>query len=208
MKSKKYVLNEKQINDLFDFSKNKYGKVVTGCNRIYQYQKKELGIEKEEEQLIQATAKRIVDKKNQQRERVLNNEMQRIGFQTIDPYYIACVKPLGPIIYKAFFEKGITSQNVKQQFAIEGINEGFEDYIGNAHYRFKRKFYSYGDDYYRKLDKHAIMDKFADRSYDKSKSDRGPNNKQISESWITDFLDHMRTTAKKQDFNHLIKDRS
>lgn len=206
MTDKQYVLNENEINKLFEFSKQKYGKVSADCNRIYQHQKKELGVTKEEEQLIQATAKRITSTKDQQLERVLNNKMQRIGFQTVDPYYIACVKPLGPVIFKAFFQKGLTSQNVDQQFAIEGINEGFEDLIGNAHYRFKRKFYKHGNDYYKKLDKHAILDKFPNRSYDKDKENRGPANKQISMSWITDFLDHMRATAKQQDYNHLIQE--
>lgn len=205
MNTKKHVLSEAEINRVFELSKNKYGRMNAECNRLYQHQKKELNITKEEEQLIQATGKRIVSKKDQQLERVLNNEMQRIGFQNIDPYYIACVKPLGPIILKAFFKKGLTSKNVKQQFVIEGINEGFEDLIGNAHYRFKRTFYSHGNDYYKKLDNYGILRKFPGRSYDSDKENKGPANKQISMSWITDFLDHMRATSKQQDFNHLIQ---
>jgi len=205
MEGKNYVLSESEINKLFEFSKQKYGRMCASANRLYQHQKKELSITKEEEQLIQATGKRIVNMKDKQLERVLNNKMQRIGYQTVDPYYIACVKPLGPVILKAFYKKGLTSQNVDQQFAIEGINEGFEDLIGNAHYKFKRKFYSEGGNYYKRLHRHGILDKFPDRSYDPQKEDRGPANKQISMSFITDFLDHMRATAKQQDYTHLIQ---
>lgn len=203
MTGKQYVLSEAELNKLFEFSKQKYSRLVAECNPIYQHQKKQLNITKEEEQLIHATAKRIIGKKDRQLENVLDNKMQRIGFQTIDPYYIACVKPLGPVVLKAFYQKGLTSQNVDQQFAIEGINEGLEDLIGNAHYRFKRKFYKRGDSYYKTLSRNGILEKFPGREYNKDND--GPAHKQISMSWITDFLDHMRATSKQQGYNHLIQ---
>jgi hypothetical protein len=202
MSEKQYVLSEQEMSKLFELSKHKYSKVVADCNRLYQHQKKELGITKEEEKLLQATGSRIISIKEDQMQEVLENKMQRVGFQNLDPYYIACIKPISPVIYKAFFEKNVNSQKIKQQFHIKAINEGFEDLIGNAHYQFKRKFYSHGRDYYEKLDKHAILEKFPDFNYTPGDND-GVSNKQISQSWITDYLDHMHATANQQGYNHL-----
>lgn len=198
-----YVLTEEEIAKLFELSLDKYKTVLSNCNPIYRHLVEELRISNEAKQLFNDTSTRIVNEKNSQKEDVLRNELERSGFQVSDPYYIACMKPLAPLIYKAFFTKGQKSNDIKQRYEIKAINQGFQDMGGNAASRFKRKFYSQGTKYYKKLKAEGILKKFPNKKVPKG----GANNGFIPESWIRDYLDKMRTTAKQKDYTHLIEAR-
>lgn len=196
-----YILTEQEIYDLFQESMKKYKNVVGSCNPIYQHLVDKLDLSDEEKRFMEATASRITHAKKNQRDRVLNNELERVGFQIADPYYIACMKPISPLIYKAFYVSGQTSDDVKQRFNINAINEGFEQLGGNAHYRFKRKFYAEGRNYYKRLKAKGILGKYPKKSV----PDGEPSSKYLPSSWIQDYLDKMRVAGRKDNYTHLIQ---
>lgn len=196
-----YVLTEQEVSDLFDESLRKYKNVLGQCHEIYHHLKNELELEEEEVELLEQTANHIVYQKQEQKKRVLNNKMERVGFQVADPYYLACLKPISPLIYRAFFQNGLTSNKVETQFHIYAVNEGFEDLGGNAHYKFKRKFYAEGRNYYKRLKARGILKKFPDKDVPGGE----PSNKHIMMSWVTDYLDKMRKAAQNNDKMNLVK---
>lgn len=205
-KKQEYILTEREIVTLYEESLRKYKNMVGICNPIYQRLKNQTGLEKREVQLMEETAMYIINEKRDQKDRVLNNELERIGFQVKDPYYIACVKPLSPLIYHAFFKRGQTSNDVDNRFSIHGINEGFEQIGGNAHHKFKRKFGVEGRRYYQRLHKEGVLEKFPNASRPTGEpEDYSPSNKHLPKSWIMDYLNKMRKTSQKHGYNDLIE---
>lgn len=198
-----YVLTEKEIETLFQESLRKYKDVIGDCHRINRHLLKELDISEEGKQLMHETGQRIINGKKQQKKSVLDNKLERVGFQIIDPYYIAGLKPISPLIYKAFFQAGVTSNKLQTQFNIHAVNEGFEELGGNSHYRFKKKFYAHGKSYKKRLKRKGILKKFPD--HDVPSSDT-PASKFLPMSWMTDYLDKMRSTAKENGYMELIQD--
>lgn len=205
-KKSEFTLSEQDIATLYSESLRKYKNVVGICNPIYQRLKNEIDLDKRETQLLEETAMYIIQDRKEQKERVLNNELERIGFQVKDPYYIACMKPISPLIYEAFFKRGQTSNDVDNRFSIHGINEGFEQMGGNAHHKFKRKFGVEGRRYYQRLHKEGVLEKYPNTSCPTGEpEDYSPRNKHLPKSWIMDYLNKMRKASKKHGYNDLIE---
>ena len=205
-KDQEFIFTEKEIVSLYDLSLKKYKDTICSCNRIYQHLKKELDLDKEAVQLLEETPMHIIEQKRNQKEKVLNNKLERIGFQVKDPYYIACMKPISPLIFEAFFKRGQTSSDLDSRFNVHGINEGFEELGGNSHHKFKRKFGVQGRRYYQRLHDAGVLEKFPNTSQPKGDpEDYSPRNKHLPKSWIMDYLDKMRVTAKKHGYRDLIE---
>lgn len=199
-KGKQHLLTKSEIAKVFDLSKKKVGLVNTDCNDIYRKQVEMLGLSKEAEQFIHETYKGILSRKDKKKEQVLNNDMQKTGFGVKDPYYKACLKPLAPFVFYAYFSNDVSTTQLKSQYNTYAINEGMREEVGRTPAMFKKRFYSHGADYDVKLKRLGLISKLG-VAYN-GDSD-GPSSKHIPKSWLVDLLESMNKTAKNKGYKNL-----
>lgn len=188
-------LTAEEVIDLFKTSRDKHRAVIKN-DKVFQRLVNDLKFESEEVTFLYEVNEFIIEEKEEELKKIINNTLYRGGWKKKDPYYKACLMPISPLIYEMYLSRGINSNTFAEGFDASGMNDGFREIDRNAVDQFLDNFQERGKEYYRKLEEKTILDKFHDSNPQFSLS-------HIPKSWVKDYLGKMSKYAKRNGYGHL-----
>lgn len=116
-------------------------------------------------------------------ENVKAKRLYEDGWFNIDVYFLANFKAICPVIKCLFYDKGITTYNIKNNYNAGMINAKIISLCGNNIREFMREFNRLGEHYYQSLALKGILKEPTFKTF---------NSNGISKSIIQDILGRMR----------------
>jgi len=140
------ILTKTQFELLLELSKEKNIKTSEDTKEIYE--KLSEGLNEKQKQFLENFYKFVIEERDKIAEIIRRQEEYKIGWFVKDFYFIMGLKTLFPFVYKNFFIKGISGNQLLKQFSVEAINNLLEK---KDNLQFCRSFYDNYLDYLQKI---------------------------------------------------------
>ena len=188
------LLTKGEVELLYKLSLSKCMKISLQTNKMYFSLVDKLNLNDKLE-FFESVYDLIMSDIDKNKKEVFEKELWNDGWMLIDPYFLACFRPIIPLVYATLYIKGVTTTQVKKEFSGIAINDAFRKISGRYVDKFISILSKEGMEYYKQLDSYGIMKKFG-------RDVKAINLKGISKSIVYDLLRYMRRLKKIRGDKH------
>lgn len=190
-------LTRDEVEKVWSNSEEYADRMLEENSEVYQQMLQQCKDVEKAKSVIQGVAQSIRKSRENKLEDILDKEKHKLGIRTKNPYWLLNLKPVMPLIYSIYLEKGIGGSEVRENDWDIGImRRAIQNQGGEAYSDWENSFEKHRDMYIASLP-NKTRDKLGMRCRD--------TEYEMRKGVIVDVLRKMQNQAAKQDIGGIPK---